>query len=76
MREMEIKVKDEIKEEFGKFMLHLLTELPARNIKCVTNGSLFFLPLPEGIDVNLVKERIIQRYGSKVNIKIVEKGKT
>jgi hypothetical protein len=73
MREMKIKVKDEIKEEFQKFILHLLTELPARNIRCVTNESLFLLPLPDDIDANLIKQRIIQRYGSKAKITIVEK---
>lgn len=76
---MEIKVKDEIREEFGKFILGLLEELPAQpQIRCVTNGSLYFLPLPDRINENMVKERIVQRYGSKVKIRIVEKkeGKT
>lgn len=73
MKEMEIKVKGEISEEFGKFILLLLKELPARNIRCVTNGKTFLLPLSDGIDENLIKERIIQRYGSKVKIRIIEK---
>ena len=73
MKEMEIKVKDEISEEFGKFILLLLRELPAKNIRCVTNGKTFLLPLPDGIDENLIRKRIIQRYGSKVKIRIIEK---
>lgn len=73
MKEMEIKVKDEILREFGKFIVRLLGELPAQNIRCVTNGKTFLLPLPDGSDVNLIRERIIQRYGSKVKIRIIEK---
>lgn len=69
---MEIRVKDEIKEEFRKFMLDLLSELPAQNIRCSTNGNIFSLPLPDRINENLVRERIVQRYGSKVEIRIVE----
>lgn len=74
MKVMEIKVKDEIREEFRKFILRLLEELPAQNIRCATNGSLFSLPLHDRINENLVRERIVQRYGSKVKIRIVEKG--
>jgi hypothetical protein len=73
MKEMEIKVKDEISEEFEKFMVVLLRELPAKNIRCVANGKTFLLPLPDGIDENLIKERITRRYGSKVKIRLIEK---
>jgi 2-polyprenyl-6-methoxyphenol hydroxylase-like FAD-dependent oxidoreductase len=74
MKVMEIKVKDETIEEFRKFILRLLEEMPAQNIRCTTNGSLFSLPLPDTINENLVRERIVQRYGSKVKVRIVEKG--
>ncbi|MGQ9642022.1 MAG: hypothetical protein ACUVUF_07870 [Candidatus Bathycorpusculaceae bacterium] len=73
MKVMEIKVKDEIREEFQKFISRLLRELPAQNIRCVTNNGLYSLPLPDIINENLVRERIVQRYGSKVKIRIVDK---
>jgi 2-polyprenyl-6-methoxyphenol hydroxylase-like FAD-dependent oxidoreductase len=65
MKVMEIKVKDESIEEFRKFILRLLDELPAQNIRCTTNGSLFSLPLPDTINENLVRERIVQKYVKK-----------
>jgi hypothetical protein len=73
MKEMEITVKDEISEEFGEFILASLRELPPRNIRWSTNGKLFFLFLPDDIDENPIKSRIIQSYGSKVKIRIIEK---
>jgi Mor family transcriptional regulator len=46
--------------------------MPAQNIRCVTNGKIFTLPLPDKINENLIKEKIIQRYGSRVKIRITK----
>ena len=67
---MKIDLKAEIADELEKFVTHsLFQELPAQDIRWITNGRVFTLFLSDGIDEDQIKERITQTYGSKVKIR-------
>ena len=70
MREMKIDFKAEIANEFEKFVSQtLFNELSLQNISWITNGKIFTLFLPDRIDENLIREQIIQTFGSKAQIR-------
>ena len=70
MREMKIDFKAEIADEFEKFISQtLFNELSLQNISWITNGKIFTLFLPDRIDENLIREQIIQTFGSKAQIR-------
>jgi len=67
---MKIDLKAEIADELEKFVTHsLFQELPAQDIQWITNGRVFTLFLSDRIDIDQIKERITQTYGSKVKIR-------
>ena len=70
MIEMKIDYRPEIADELEKFINYsLFQDLPSQDIQWVTNGRVFTLFLSDEIDISLIKERIIQTYGSKIKIR-------